>query len=516
MASHRAQEASKGVLADLAEDGMVGLLRTGGELVGVRAKTLLEVTLIKGLESILSRDPAVVGAFSLRGTLIPVLDPFVLCGLSPRDVEHKIAAVVTDGKSMMALGVEGIAGLRRLGAETVQRLQPCDDATPLIGHAILDDQTVHLIESDRIFLDTRLPRAENRLRRVALSASSDVAKYLTFSSGGVLYGLSAQSIFGTVPRQDIAERWMANGLLLGCIRSFGRRVPVVEPHALFDLGTPRDGISPEFVVVRMRDDRVIAIAVDHVCRIHEVPEATIAEGQRIAGSKFLRGTVKEDGTDVFLLDASEFIADAELNEIAELSDKRTKPAGSAITGKGDAPAAATTSSDGSADAAGAADAAHNVCHERARYIVFSAGGRFAAPITQVARIVEPPQQRTMCRSPVPGIVGLVLFDDRTMPLVSLSAHLGFAASASTESAARVLLVGPPDRRTALLVDGVDGIADSDWRSLPEARMPGGQDLVQLRHRGRTEVLDRLSLDEICCAIRSVWDKDPETATVNVA
>ncbi|MEE4207632.1 MAG: chemotaxis protein CheW, partial [Parvularcula sp.] len=302
---------------DPAADGshlrMVGLLRVGGELFGLRARTLLEVTLIKGLESILSNDPAVVGAFSLRGTLIPVLDPFVLCGLPPRDIDRTIAAVLTDGTSMMALGVEGIDGLRRLGAESVQQLQQTAEATPLVGHAILDERMIHLIDSDRIFANSRLPRAESRLRRVASSANLNMAKYLTFSSGGVLYGLSAQNIFGTVPRQEITEQWMANRLLLGCIQSFGRRVPVVEPHALFDLGTARTDAAPEFVVVRMGDGRVIALAVDQVCRIHDVSKARIAAGQSIAGSRFLRGTVKEDGTDVFLLDAEAFVSDPELN-----------------------------------------------------------------------------------------------------------------------------------------------------------------------------------------------------------
>lgn len=140
------------------EANMVGLLQAGGELIGVRAKTLLEVTLIKGLDSILSSDPAVVGAFSLRGTLIPVLDPFVLCGLPSRDMDRSSAAVLTDGASMIALGVEGISRLRRLGAESVQTQHGQD--TPLIGHAMLDARMVHLIDTDRIFADHRLPRAD--------------------------------------------------------------------------------------------------------------------------------------------------------------------------------------------------------------------------------------------------------------------------------------------------------------------------------------------------------------------
>jgi chemotaxis signal transduction protein len=289
---------------------------------------------------------------------------------------------------------------------------------------------------------------------------------------------------------------------------------VVEPNALFDLGEPRGDVAPEFVVVRMRDGRVIALAVDQVCRIHDVSKARLAAGQRIAGSRFLRGTVTEDGKDVFLLDADAFVADPELNKIAELSDKRNKPVDAAAQVASKVPNEVSGVS-GSADAASEPGAARKVKHERVRYIVFKAGGRFAAPITQVARIVEPPQQRTMCRSSVAGIVGLVLFDDHTMPLVSLSAHLGLHASETTAEP-RVLLLGPPERRTALLVDAVDGIADSEWRSLPEARIPGGRDLVQLRHRGQTEVVDRLDLEEICAAIRSAWDKEPAQAPAQVA
>ena len=503
-------EASQG-----SEPDIVGLLQSGGEVFGVRARALLEVTLIKDLDSILSSDPAVVGAFSLRGTLIPVLDPFVLCGLPAQEMDRSIAAVLTDGTSMLALGVEGISGLRRLEASAVQRLSEQAHGAPLIGHAILDDRMVHMIDTKCIFANERLPRALSRLRRVASSVNSGMSKFLTFSSGGVLYGLSAQNIFGTVPGQDIVEQWMANRLLLGCIESFGRRVPVIEPHALFGLGMPRADHTPEFVVVRMGDGRVIALAVDQVCRIHDIPKSQVAAGQRIAGSRFLRGTVKEDGTDVFLLDVDEFLADPELNRIAELSDKRTKPAEPAH-------AIATGAAGDTRNPAGKAAAAvkspdeeRKVQHERVRYLVFSAGSRFAAPITQVARIVEPPERKTTCRTSIAGVVGLVLYDDRTMPLLSLSAHLGLSRT-STTAEPRVLLIGPPDRRTALLVDEVDGIADSEWRSLPEARIPGQGDLVQLRHRGQTEVVDRLDLEELCSAVRAAWDKDTESAPTHVA
>lgn len=129
--------------------------------------------------------------------------------------------------------------------------------------------------------------------------------------------------------------------------------------------------------------------------------------------------------------------------------------------------------------------------------------------------MEPPDRRTTCRTSVAGVVGLVLYDDRTMPLVSLSAHFGLPPATSSGEP-RVLLIGPPDRRTAVLVDGVDGIADSDWRSLAEARIPGGGDLVQLRHPGETEVLNRLDLEEMCGAIRAAWDKDAEAMPARVA
>ncbi|MDG4648410.1 chemotaxis protein CheW [Roseibacterium sp. SDUM158017] len=470
----------------------IGLLQVGDDLVGVPSDALLEVTLIRRLDRILSPEPAVIGALTLRGTLVPVCDPFVLCELGAQGAGRPIAAIVTDGKGMIALGVDGISGLRRCEEGNVQRLHGAEMQGVLDGQAILDGQIVHLLDIERIFANARLPRAERKLRRVASTGNGDGLKHLTFRSGGVLYALSAEHIFGTVPRQDIEERWLGERLVSGCIRFHGRRIPVIEPHELFGLGTPRAAERPEFVVIRMPGERVLALAVDEVCSIQHVGRATRTgrEGGMGTRSDLLRGTHDDGGSVVFLLDAARILANATLLNISELSDRSPVPIDDGVLGRGAGPGAVAPSEQG-------------IIRERVRSLVFVAGQRFAAPITQVARILEMPERLTSCETDIAGLLGLFLVGGQPAPLVDLAGHLGLPPSRRPVER-RVLLIGPPQARIGIVVEGIDGIADSDWRSRPEARMPGGHDMVQLRRRGEVEVLDRLDLDAVADGVRAAW------------
>jgi purine-binding chemotaxis protein CheW len=473
----------------VSRDVTIGLLRCGDDFLGVRSTALLEVAPIRQLEPILSTEAAVIGAMALRGAIVPVCDPHVLCGLDSRSGTPAIAAIVSDGDGMLALGVDGISGLRRFAGSAAQRLHAEDADVPLLGHVILDGKLVHLMDTDRIFAEPRLPRATRRHRSRAATASTASSKHLTFSAGGVLYALSAEHIFGTVPRQEIAERWIGDDMAAGCITFQNRRIPVVEPCGLFSLGGASSETRPEYVVIRMPEDRLLALAVDSVCRIQDVtPSAARTSARRSAtGSPLLRDTFEVDGSVVFVLDAERILADPDLLTISDLSRREVEATGATGMSSG----AATRGDD------------HAVIHESVRMLIFSCGGRFAAPITHVSRILEPPGATTPCRSRVPGLERLFMLDGQPTPLVRLSSHLRLNEDPAARHR-RVLVSGPPEARIGFVVDAIEGIADSDWRSRPEARLPGGYDLVQLRNRGDREVVDRLDLDAIADDIARSW------------
>ncbi len=475
----------------------IGLLRCADEAFGIPSDALLEVALVQKLDTILSPDPAVLGAVSLRGTLVPVLDPLVLCGLSRSRAGgpgHRpacaIAAIVTDGRAMVALGVSGIAGLRRCPTEEIQRLGGEADTNALAGHALLEGEIVHILDPARLLARSDLPRAARRPRSKPTDSGGDHAKHLVFEAGGATYALTAEHIFGTVPRQDLAERWLGSGGTTGCLRVQERRVPVVDPGVLFGLGTAgRDG-QPEYIVLQMPGDRLVALAADEVCRIQPVPRSRIhgtGDGGA-AGSPLLTGTFDWDGRMVFVVDAERLRREPRLAGIAELSDRH--PAAG--------PDAAGPSTGSATDGT-----ERDVIPERVRHIVFHAAGRLAAPIEHVTRIIEPPSELTFSRAAIPGLLGLFPADGLPVPLVDLAAHRG-RGQPSLADGCRVLVSQTDAGMVGFVAHAVEGIADSDWRSRPAARLPGGGDLVQLRHNGTPIVLERVELPTIARAILDAW------------
>lgn len=472
--------------------GIIGLLRCDGHAFGIPSEALLEVAPVGTLDTLLSPEPAVLGAVRLRGSLIPVLDPFALCGLPRMRAEDgagcAIAAVLTDGTAMVALGVSGIAGLRRCARDEVQGLGAGSAA--LSGHALLDGEIVHILDPASLLARSDIPRAARRLRRRSASSGADHSKHLIFAAGDAVFALTAEHISGTVPRQDLAERWLGSGESTGCLRVQGRRVPVIDPGGLLGLGAPaRDGAA-EYVVLRMPEDRLVAFAVDDVCRIQPVPRERVRlwDDGPSAASALIAGTFEWDGRMVFLLDAARLRSDPRLATLAELSDRDQDDAQ-------DREAAKAGPDPG--------ETGQGVIRERVRHIVFRAGGRVAAPIGQVARIIVPPAELTLCRAAVPGLCGLFLVDDQPVPLIDLSVYRG-QAPPGQQVDARVLLARTEAGLVGLLAEAVEGIADSDWRSCPDARMPGGGDLVQLRLRGAPVVLERLDLQAMADAIRARW------------
>lgn len=454
---------------------VLGLLCVGGETIGIEARNLAEVAPILSLNRMISDPHGALGSILIRGALIPVCDPLVLCGSRQGTDRPSIAAVVTDRENMVALGVEGIGGLRRCHRDDIQSVGGFDTA-------ILDGRTVHILDAEALLRRGDVPKAAYSLRRRRKGGASTLP-YLTFTAGGATFAVNATQIYGSVPRRDVDDTTLAAGAFIGLIRYFSRRIPIVDTCRVLGMGGRRESTQPEIVVLRFAEDRLVGLAVDKIRRIEYLTEAAITPipDHFRRGVSMLHATVESEGERVFLVDSDLFLGDADLNTLARMSDPDDS--------EDPAPEPVVTSTE---------EVPPDVISERVRYLIFTAGVQIATPMVQIVRIIEVPEKLTACASGPPGLMGMFFVDGLLTPLIRCSDFLRQSRSEG-DGRPRVLLVGPPGRRVGFLVDSVDGIATSQWRSSPEVRLPGGFDLVQLRVLGKQTAVNRIELEDAVIA-----------------
>ncbi|ARE42197.1 hypothetical protein RGUI_4056 [Rhodovulum sp. P5] len=98
-------------------------MEVGESTLGVNIANLTEVQPIDGLSPLMVSHPAFLGAMRLRGRLIPVFDPRVLCGFPRTDTPPAIAAIMAHEERLVALAVDEITGLAKADEAALQRLE---------------------------------------------------------------------------------------------------------------------------------------------------------------------------------------------------------------------------------------------------------------------------------------------------------------------------------------------------------------------------------------------------------
>ena len=461
-----------------------GLMSLGDVTLGIDIRDLSEVCLVPSLEPLLTGNPGVLGAINLRGGMIPVLDPLRLCGMAGADRPPAAAAILTRDRRSVALGVEAITGLAEVAEEDLQTLFPTGAATA-VGGFYDGAKPVATIDVAAIFARADLPIAvaQRRGRTLSAVATGQARSYLTFEAGGAVFALEAETVDGTVPRQEIDANSLASGPCLGSIHHHGRRIPVMDANAVLGLGR-RDGRRvAEIVVMRYPGNRVLGLAVDVISRIQSIPKSELkppaALLQRVC--PFVTATAGDGGgRQIYVLDQQRLSEDAQLVAMSEFSD----PAKGGPVARGIATAEPGTTEP---------TLAEGVVKERVRHLTFVAGAEYASPITQIVRILEPPAEVTPIAAPGP-VDGFFDVDGRVTPLVDLDRAFGAGDDAPGRN--RILLVGPPDAQVGFRVARVTGIEASTWRAPAPADDPVRGGLVHLAGQQGARVLPRLDLERL--------------------
>lgn len=446
------------------DDIVLGLFRIGPDVIAVDIGFLREATRIDVLHRCLDTTDRVLGMITIRGALIPVID---LAGSTKTPTR---AAVLATGDQAVAIAVDDICGLRRFPAAAVQRLSGPSLRGLSAGSIHEDGSVIHLLDAAGLLADDSVPKA-----RVTGPAPEDVTRapqvpFLTFLSGGVSFGIKADSIVGTVPRQRIEDDSVVSPPFLGRITYYRRKIPVVAANRLFGIGDMALPDDFETIVLRLPDDRLVGLATDRILRVANGLDEQAMALPSHAGAfvRLIRAAANLDDTAHFLVAEDLLLTDPGLIAIAGLCD----------------PASART--DQAAPPPGAAQGA--VRFEQDRFLMIDAGARLAIRLSDIDAMRSPPQPRDMFATGADGAgaLGLMVLDGRLVPLVRLTSCLGHPSPEATGQE-RVLLSGHAGQPVAYLVDTLAGIAGSDWITTDAGPSARKMPMVGLRAYGLAEV-----------------------------
>lgn len=474
--------------------GVLGLFGSAGRVFGIDTAALSELTPVGTLDPFLSNLPEVLGAITLRGNVIPVLDPVALCGLPARQTAPGIAAVVWNNTSMVALAIDEIVELRRYMDDDLQKVEGQIPHPVLRGHLPLKTGTANILDITRLFTRPDIPRTPRSQRTRVKKDQRGLIPHLTFQSGGITYAINVKNIFNTVPRRPIESTDIASGPFLGNITYLQRRIPVVDINMVMNMRALRHNTLPEIVVLRMDETRLLGLAVDQILKITYFEQSRLPplQDHLRSSAPLIKATLTDARSDtyVLVLDADAIKAVPTLNDLSDLScdDSLKPPIDLAI-----------------ADRDGAIPS--NVVQEQVRNLIFVADRELATPVHCILNIIDSPRVVIPWQTQVPGLIGLFSFEGVMVPLLDLAEHLG-AGTPGDIRQKRVLITGEEDRKVGFLVDRITGISMSNWRTNPDITAPEAFEMIEIQEWPKNRILARIDLGAVSRTVSKQFVSEP--------
>ena len=448
-----------------------GVFKIGDRLVGVPVDNLVEVCVVPELSSLMEPEGALLGAFDLRDSMVPLLDVEVLSGIPKRSRAVEKAAVVRYRERVTALAVDEIVNLTE--ARPTETRYGSAGTSPGAKSAVrrlfesgfvLNGTVVNCLDIEALFDRADVPSVFGARGSTGRGEAAQGRKYLIFTSGGAHFGVDAMHISATVPRKNVDSRELGGegGLCMGFIDHHGWKVPVVNASQVLGLGSSAAPRETETVVLRFPGDKLLALAVDATERLSTIPDDLLKPASPILARRALlpHVFVSDTGAQVYTVDFEELCKREDLASIAELAIHHVAENETATR---------------------APREEEGIVREAVRYLIFNAGHKRAVPAAQISRILPMPDDLIPPGDMPNSVKGVFAVGDRSVPLVSL--HEGSPDGCADSY---VLLVSLDDTAVGFVAERICGIQTSDWRSAGEAT--GEPDLVQVTDQGEATIL----------------------------
>lgn len=128
---------------------------------------------------------------------------------------------------------------------------------------------------------------------------------------------AVEEILPYVPARQIPQ---VPAIVEGVINRRGAAMPVLDIRARFGLKSKPHALTNHLIVVRI-SDRLLALHVDRVLTVIELPQSVITEVASIApGSRYISGVAHSGDDIIFIHDPELFLREAELAALAEFDE----------------------------------------------------------------------------------------------------------------------------------------------------------------------------------------------------
>lgn len=437
--------------------GLHGIFRVGSSLLALHIEAIREVTPRPAtLASFPSRRDDVIGALHLRGSVIPIMDLARPLGLGASD--GNIILVLRTGGGVIGALIDEICGVIALEARALSPLRDAGAAeSGLVSAgfvnngtpgAVLDPQAVARLPGLTVTTDIPVDRSHN---------AEAGEPMLLFDCGDVPLGLPASAVDATVPRCRLGAPAADSPLWIGVLDHNGRRIPVVDTLRLLGLGSSGRLTESASVVLRMPDNRLIALAIDEVRDMRRVRAQEVLELQRfrLGEPGMLCGLYRAE-RDHLLLDPQACCNDERLVALSRIEEE-----------------AALASAGGEGGSLGRTEP----------FLIAQLGGAICAiPLSQVEEIIPTPAARINLDG-MQFARALIAHRGRGVPLVDLPARLGVAVAGEVRPFA--ILAEDGGDHVGFLIDGLVAVervalqrlaARGDNARVPAAtvRLPDGR------------------------------------------
>ncbi len=402
------------------QPGLYGIVRAGGLFAAFAIGNIREVVPFPGKLIAWPRTrPELLGAFSLRGAVIPLLDLRCLLQMGSDRFEAEegheeecVALVLQHEDSAFSVRITEICGVVDLSEDALTAL--CHDGTDngQVAPAafVHEDGSGLVIDVAALAALPGLPMARSRVQGLAGHRKRGTPRLLV-SVGEHLFAFAAASIDATMPHSTISPCPVADPLWIGMLAYNGRKVPVIDTLALFGLGEVDRSAQAACLVLRMADGELVGLQIDGARDMVSMSDVDIRPLE-LAGSeglRFFQGIYEFEDKLVLVVEAKSLAAYRELAQLACLEE-----AGVDQSGMG-----SIALSQGGAGRTRAESAA------RPFLLVQLGSGRFAIPLEHIVEILPPSTSRIACPGATSG-QSLIVHRDHTIALYSLGHLLGQA------------------------------------------------------------------------------------------
>ena len=437
--------------------------------------------------------PYLVGAFNLRGTVMPVVDLRVILAVAPAGErsDEKIV-IVRHEEVTIGLLVDGVSDVLRVRDEELRHFTYAAGPYPeIVRHAIMrDTRIVHVLDLSAVLQVQSMPRiSQNRPAREGPTrlGARGWTQYVSFLCAGISCALDARAIREIINAPTLETSVLAGGLCRGVVKLRGTVVPVVDFEAVLGLPGSEDGPGQLIIMdiggspIGFRISRVVSIVKRREDEVMGLPLFGLAR------PGFYAGVISDAGTDVLLLDHGQILSEGEIRTITQ--------GHSDIYNAGEAKA----------------DGRSGESAPRTAHLVFRADALYAVPLSSVQEIIKAPDTFTPLGGAGQALIGVHHLRDMMISLVDFRAIRGGGPEGARSPDARVLVVRGERDVFGFLVDSVESIEmlslsardklPAIWQST--ARTPLDEytnGVVQLELGGRQAAVTFLDLGGVAAAL----------------